>query len=386
MKISFVTNLCAHYNVGTFELLAREYDMDFYFFSTGDEWYWPREHGSRKGKFYSQYLPGFHLGGTRITLSLPWKLLRGGYDAYIKCINGRFALPITYLIARIRRRPFILWTGVWVRLQTRIQRLIFPVTRYIYRHSDAIVVYGEHVRRYLMSEGVASERIFVAPHATDNSFYSQPIPESEKEALRSSLGVTTDEKVVLYLGRLEESKGVHFLVEAFAALNRTDALLLIAGNGTLKSDLEALVLKLGIGGRVRFAGYVPIESAPRYYSIAWMCVLPSVTTLTGREPWGLVVNEALNQGVPVVVTETVGAAAGGLVQDGLNGFIVPERDAAALAGAIDRLLSNGRLRREMSVNARKSISTWDYERNVQGYREAIEYALSRSRRNTPRSL
>ena len=83
---------------------------------------------------------------------------------------------------------------------------------------------------------------------------------------------------------------------------------------------------------------------------------------TGKEPWGLVVNEAMNQGVPVVVTEAVGAAAGGLVQSGRNGFVVPERNSAALAQAIERILTDAKLRKEMSQNSRQIIAGWDNER------------------------
>lgn len=377
MKISFTTNLCAHYNVGTFELLARDYDIDFYFFSAGKEWYWPEEHGYRSGSFHSEYLPGFQVGRTRITLSLPWKLLLGGYDLYIKCINGRFALPVTYLIARLRRKPFILWTGVWVRIQTTFQRLVFPLTRYIYRHADAIVVYGEHVKTYLIGEGVSPERIFVASHATDNAFYGQKIAQAEKDNLLARLGIGPDQRVVLYLGRLEESKGVHSLLHAFAAIVQPDVILVIAGNGTMQQSLENLAEELGIVQNVRFAGYVPIEAAPQFYSIAWMFVLPSITVATGKEPWGLVVNEALNQGVPVIATDAVGAVAGGLIQDGYNGIIVKEQNARELAAAMRRLISQPELRQRMSVDAKNSIQAWTYERNVQGYHDAIHYALAR---------
>ena len=63
-------------------------------------------------------------------------------------------------------------------------------------------------------------------------------------------------------------------------------------------------------------------------------MLPSITTALDKEPWGLVVNEAMHAGLPVVATDAVGAAAGGLVRDGENGFVVPERDADALAAAV----------------------------------------------------
>jgi glycosyltransferase involved in cell wall biosynthesis len=85
----------------------------------------------------------------------------------------------------------------------------------------------------------------------------------------------------------------------------------------------------------------------------------------------------MNQGVPVVATTAVGAAAGGLVQHGVNGFIVPERDSGALAEEIKRILRNTSLREELSQNARHMIAAWDNARMVQGFQQAITYALQR---------
>jgi glycosyltransferase involved in cell wall biosynthesis len=373
VRIAFITNICAHYRVQTFETLARYHDVDYYFFSAGDEWYWQQEHGVRAGDFHYEYLPGFRLGRTRVTPTLPWKLWRGNYDVYIKCINGRFALPITYLIARLKRKPFILWTGIWMRLQTPFHRLAWPLTRYIYHHADAIVVYGEHVKRYLMSEGVPGERIFVAAHAVDNEAYNRPVSEREKQVLRRQLNIAPGKKIVLYLGRLVEEKGLPYLLEAFALLQRDDAVLVLIGTGPEKARLERLVQELGIAANVRFVGYVPPERTVPYYAIAWVYVLPSITTPYFKEPWGLVVNEAFNQGVPVIATDAVGAAAGGLVQDGVNGFVVPERDSVALAQALRRILDDPDLRERFSQNARQIIAVWDNERMVMGFRQAIDF-------------
>ena len=85
----------------------------------------------------------------------------------------------------------------------------------------------------------------------------------------------------------------------------------------------------------------------------------------------------MNQGVPVVATDAVGAAAGGLVQSGVNGFIVPERDSEALAKAMRRILVDENLRNEMSHNARQIVSRWNNQQMVKGFEEAIAYALRR---------
>jgi len=260
-------------------------------------------------------------------------------------------------------------------LQTPMHKRIFPMTRYIYRHSDAIVVYGSHVREYLVMEGVDPRKIFIAWHATDNEFYGRTVPSMEREEMRSALKIPPGKKVVLYLGRLEESKGVEFLIRAFARLNRDDSILVLAGTGSAQNNLEGLSRELGIHQNVRFAGYVPIETAPRYYAIAYIYVLPSITTAAGREPWGLVVNEAFNQGVPVIATDAVGAVVGGLVQEDVNGLIVPEKNENALASALMRILDDPDLCNRMGENAKRIVQEWNYKRNVAGYLGAIKYIL-----------
>jgi glycosyltransferase involved in cell wall biosynthesis len=375
MKVAFVTHFCPHYRVKTFELLARIHDVEYFFYSRGDEWYGQGIHGVRGGDFRYTYLPGFELApGVRVAPSLLTHLWRKDYKVFIKCINGRFALPATYLTARLRRIPFVLWTGIWMTMQTPFHRLAFPITRWLYRHADAIVVYGKHVKAYLVEQGIQEEKIFVAAHAVDNSLYSSAVSAEEKARHMAELSLE-GHRVVLYLGRLEEIKGLDYLLRAFASLALEKAVLVLAGDGSLYKGLKSLAQRLGILDKTRFVGYVSPEAARSYYAIADVFVLPSVTIPTGKETWGLVVNEAMNQGVPVIATEAVGAAAGGLVQSGVNGFVVPERDSVALAQAMERILCDVSLQAEMRRNTLRIIAGWNNEQMVKGFHQAIEYAL-----------
>ena len=154
-------------------------------------------------------------------------------------------------------------------------------------------------------------------------------------------------------------------------------MLLIVGDGSMRQRLKDLVLEQGLQESTRFVGYVSPEEALTYYATADLFVLPSITMPSGKEPWGLVVNEAMNQGLPVIATEAVGAAAGGLVQSGINGFVVPERDCPALTQAIDRIMADDNLQEKMSANALRIVAGWDNERMVKGFEQAIEYAIRR---------
>ncbi len=379
MRFLFVTNFCPHYRVRTFEILARRADVRFVFFSAGDEWYWDQRHGRQTGDFPHEYLKGLSLTRWfRVTPRLLPIVWRYDGDVILKCITGRFALPVTLIIAKLRGKPFVLWTGMWRHPRTLFHVLTYPVARLVYHLSDAVVVYGEHVKRYLVSLGVDPRKIFIAPHAVDNQSYNRAVSVAEIQALRDRLGLG-DRRVVLFVGRLEASKGLETLLEAFATLRRADTALVLVGEGTRAQHLRDRAEQLGIADRVVFTGYVPkLETVP-FYALADVFVLPSVTVPAGRETWGLVINEAFNQGTPVVATTAVGAAMGGLVQPGRNGEVVAEREVAPLASALERILSDGTLRARLSRGAREVVAAWDDGRMADGFLAAVRYAAARRR-------
>ncbi len=377
LRVALVTNFVQYYRVPVYEELSRRFDMRFFFFSQGDEPYWLPQHGVSAGNFRATSVPSVRVAGTAVAPSLPGRLWRGDFDVYLSGIVGRFALPVTYLVARLRRRPFVLWTQIWMRIDTPAHRTFFPVTRFLYRHADAVVAGGEHVKRYLVSEGVDAERIFSCGNATRNELYTRDVDDLEKAERRAELGLAEEEQVVLYVGRLEEAKGVHLLLEAFAGIDRPETKLVIAGagmDGPYAEGLRRRAAQSDLAGRVAFAGYIANDRIAELYALASVCVVPSVTTATFKEPWGLIVNEAFGQGVPVVASDCVGAAAGGMLVDGVQGRVVPEGDVAALREAIGSILSDATLRDRMGTAARATLREWDVQRMVAGFEAAIRFA------------
>ncbi len=372
MKAIFVTNFCSHYRVGAFEELSRHLPVRFYFFSDASERYWEKNNPVKMGDFDGKYLSGFYLFPRfRVSLTLVFRLLFDEYDIVIKCINGRFALPVTYVIARLRRKKFILWQTIWYHPRTFIHRISFPLLKHIWRHSDAIVVYGEHGKHYLVSNGIQSDKVFIAWQAVDNKKFGMPISEKQIRDIRVQLGIL-DRKVVLYVGRLVNDKGIEYLIDAFTRVQYEKKFLLLIGEGEKKYKLESMT---ACNDNVLFLGYVDQESLPVYYALASITVLPSVTTKTFKEPWGLVVNEAMNQGCPAIVTDAVGAGVGGLIKNGENGIVVPERDSKALAIAIEHILNDNQFETTLRTNAKKTISTWDFSKWAAGFTDAINYCL-----------
>ena len=378
ISVAFVTNICDHYSVRLFEILARRFDAVFYFTGVGENY---RKNKARRmyGDFPHKDLPGFYVSSRfRVTPGI-FAFLFKQQDVFIKSIDDRFALPLVFLIAKLRRTPFILWAGIWQHPSTLFHRISYAFTVFIYHHAQAIVVYGEHIKRYLVSLGVDEKKVFCAPHAVDNVFLSIAVTEDQKKDLRRQLGVG-DKKVVLFVGRLEECKGLNFLIDAMCAIKGSGAALVVIGDGAWKGRYQQQAKDTGVD--VRFLDFVANAQLPHYYALARVFVLPSVTTADFKEPWGLVVNEAMNQGCPVIASDAVGAAAGGLVKDGTNGFIVPQRDSRALAKSLEILLTDGHLRATMSENARREVSRWTHEGMADGFAAAIRHALDRKQQKT----
>ena len=116
------------------------------------------------------------------------------------------------------------------------------------------------------------------------------------------------------------------------------------------------------------------------YAASDVLVLPSIPTRTFREPWGLVVNEAMNRGLPVIATDAVGAAAGGLVRDGRNGLVVPAGDSTALAEALGRLAGDAPLRARLGAAGAEDVRAFTHDAWARGFSEALaSLGLSRGR-------
>jgi glycosyltransferase involved in cell wall biosynthesis len=247
--------------------------------------------------------------------------------------------------------------------------LSWPATRHLYRHADAIASYGEHVSDYVRRYRADGESVFVAPQAVDVAHFAAPQTTEAVADARRRVGVPGDDLFVLFVGRLEEEKGIDTLLAAWSQADLgAHSHLRLAGRGPLRDRIETA------GDRVRALDYLDPSVLPAVYAAADILVLPSVPTATFREPWGLVVNEAMLQRTPVISSDAVGAAAGGLVQNGRTGLVFPAGDAASLAGSLKSLAADPDRRRAMGDAAFQSASRLDSRAWAAGMGAALEHA------------
>ncbi len=281
-----------------------------------------------------------HGAGERTALPVPHRAVsqRGvqalaaseRYSAVVAGLGGRIAPLAAAAGARRARIPFVLWTGLWAHPVSAAHALSYLATLALYRNADAVATYGPHVSRYVLARG--ARNVHVAPQAVDPGFWVDPPPTPRRER----------DFQVLFVGRPDPEKGRAVLQAAWP-----DALLI---------------------------GDPPVsaEQVRNFLDGSDVLVIPSLRTRTFREPWGLIANEAMHRTVPVIASDQVGAAAGGLVMHERNGLVVPAGDPDALRAAISRLRDDPALRARLGGQARADAAPYTPEAWAAGIAAALD--------------
>jgi colanic acid/amylovoran biosynthesis glycosyltransferase len=190
-----------------------------------------------------------------------------------------------------------------------------------------------------------------------------------------------EKPLILHVARLVEVKGTRYLLRAFATVARRhdQVRLLIIGDGPLRKRLQALAASLGVRDRVEFLGALPHVEVLSWMRKAALLVLPGIRTATGREEGlGMVLLEAAATGLPVI-----GSRVGGIpecILDGRTGFLVPERDASALAERMSELLENAGKRQQMGVAGRALVEgRFNIDRQTAALEDFYDSLLGRGR-------
>ena len=289
-----------------------------------------------------------------------WALASGGgYRGVVCSTGGRAALLAGWAGARRARLPLILWASLWAHPRSVAHAFSYPALRRLYSSADAVVTYGPHVSAYVRARG--ARNVHVAPQSVDNDFWRAP------EVGGPTLAGWPAAPPVrfLFVGRDAPEKGLGVLRSAWAqaGLDPREAALVLAGTaGQAGGESTRGVFELG-----------PLEPVHlrEVYAGCEVLIVPSVRTRTFREPWGLVVNEAMNRSLAVLASDAVGAAAGGLVQDGSTGIVVPAADSAALSGAIKRLAREPGLAARLGHAGATEVLAYSHEAWAAGFSRAL---------------
>lgn len=377
------------YRVGLFERMAKRYDVRFFFQQKSDV---PNSFDSRYGRdnvIRSENIPPEDV--REIRRGIRWA------DVFVSSFVWSAYTRAGLFYAKLLGRKVIVWEeindqtlfevrprdprygipGMFRALFGADRKMEWPKFKRVWkfrllaRAIDAFFVQGE-------SQAAALDRLGVEPRRI---FRSNEYPGHDYGAIEPRsipLPVPDSARVILYLGRLIEIKGIDYLLRAFARLRRSegDVALLVVGEGPDRPQLEELARSLALTD-VHFPGAITDVSEKSFlFRRAAAVVVPSVTLHGAREGGPLVVLEALSAGTPVVGTDVLGSSTA-LIRDGVNGYVVPEKDPEALARAIARVLQQNGIAREAVLRSFQEIQGYDHQAGqLSG---AVAFVTSRAR-------
>ena len=244
-----------------------------------------------------------------------------------------------------RSKRFVLTYHSDVVRQKHLLKIYKPFLWRVLARADVITVSNP---RYIETSpylSVFADKCRVIHHGQDLSRITQTDP-ARVSAIRAQYADDFHRSLLLFVGRLRYYKGLEVLIEAMGGI---EARLLVVGDGPVREEWEALASKLALTNRVTFLGHVPNAELPAYYQACDLFILPSTHR---SETWGAVQIEAMACGNPVVCTE-LGTGTSYVNLDGETGLVVPPRDSRALAEAINRLLADNSLCRELGEAGRR---------------------------------
>lgn len=222
--------------------------------------------------------------------------------------------------------------------------------------------------RYYLGSDVPQ---FLVPYAVDNDYFQRRSAEasSRREELYRELDLSPDRPVILFASKLQRRKRADDLLEAYKRLSsgpgqEPHPYLVIVGDGEQRESLERAAQQTGFRS-IRFCGFKNQSELPRYFDIATVFVLPS-----RHEPWGLIVNEVMNAGRAVIVSDEVGSQRD-LITDGVEGAVFPAGSVEGLADAIRRTLAGPETAAEMGRRGLERINRWGFAEDVRGFRQAL---------------
>jgi glycosyltransferase involved in cell wall biosynthesis len=331
---------------------------------------WSVEPGHR-----AVFLDGVTVPGVRdvfrhdypVTPGIFGALARTDPDCVVVSGWSTFASQAAVVWCRLRHVPYVLLVeshdaGPKPGWRRRVKETVVPA---VVRGAESVLVTGSLARHSVVSLGAAPDRVRVFANTIDVERFGDRADRlaARRDELRTAFGLSEDDVAVVTVARLVPEKGIDVLLRAAGALP-----VVVVGDGPERPRLERLARDLGV--RASFTGDRPLERVLEAYVAGDVFAL-----LSEREPWGVVVNEAAACGLPLVLSDRVGAAPD-LLRDGENGILVPAGDVAAATGALARLAGDDPLRERMGARSRELVQGYGYGPSLDNLLAAVREATA----------
>jgi glycosyltransferase involved in cell wall biosynthesis len=369
MKLAIITNIPAPYRKGQWERFAKIKNLDitiYYCAKREPDRFW--EIGSVQG-VNEVFLKGISLWRFHFNPGIFAVLLRN-FDMFLVGGYGFPTLMCSIIFLRFLKKPYILLIdGVSTsKINYFKRKATSRLKKFFTIGASAYFANGTCSRVFLEDLGINSSNIFNQYLTVDVEYLMAQKANRKlvRKELRDNLGINQNTIVCMYAGRLIREKGIQDLIEVVGSLRKGgyDVIALVVGDGAFRNELVDHATRFP--GSTIFAGHIGSKNLNKYYYAANIFVLP-----TYDDAWGLVVNEAMACGLPIIVTDAAGCHID-LVKDGRNGYIVRPGNVDELARAV-KLLIDPNLRESFGKESIYMITKWTYEESASSFKAIIEY-------------
>lgn len=270
-------------------------------------------------------------------------------------LHGQWAFPagyIAYVVSKIFRKKCVVSIHGAETPLLKKYKFICKQTINSLNKCSMIIVNSNYTKAEYIKMGVSEKKIIRI----------NPIPNyvshtDDKEILEKFRRKFTEKnsKIILFVGRLVERKGIEYLIKSIPETKTKNIHLIIAGGGILLKDLKNLINTLGLEDKITFFGSLSHEELGLLYDVSDVFVLPSIVDSRGEtEGLGLVIVEAMESGLPVIASSVGGIV--DVIKHEENGILVNQKDPSAIAEAIDKILSNNELTNKLIENSKKTVN------------------------------
>ena len=308
---------------------------------------------------------GYYSNQIKMRFPRPWPLIRGDLDALIMTYAEPSCIAAA-MLSWVLRKPYFLFTGNTKYDDRKSSRLRGWLKRSLLRKATGILVTGPLQRDYVFQYVEDETKISVIGNPVGSLGAERYDSPQVREELRTELGWNGD-TILLYVGRLGPEKDLPTLVDAVGRIpHENRPKLVLVGSGPLEAQLRAKASDLEV--ETQFISFLGPEDLARRYAAADIFVL-----LSTSEAWGLVVNEAMEFSLPLILSSKVGCAPV-LLRDGQNGLIFAAGDSEALAACVHQLSSDENLRRQMGTVSKEIIR----DHSLENWADAVLSAVRKS--------
>uniref|UniRef100_A0A7V2ZK50 Glycosyltransferase family 1 protein n=1 Tax=Ignavibacterium album TaxID=591197 RepID=A0A7V2ZK50_9BACT len=306
-----------------------------------------------------------------INLEIIPELLKKKYD--VLWVNGHnnFTTIIAVITAKITGTKLFMRAETQLNVEpVKIKKLIRkPIMTFFYKLFDGFLYIGTRNKEYYKYVGVPDEKLFLVPYSVNNDFFISKVETAKrnKNELKIKYKLLNDNLNILYASKLMRRKNPLDLLKAYRIVKEKfrDVNVIFVGTGEEEKFLKHFIAENNIRD-VYFFGFLNQSELPEVFVLSDIFVLPAV-----NEQWGLIINEAMCAGLPIITTNVVGAAPD-LVKNGINGFTFNPGDINELAEKILVILNDEKLRKTMSEKSKEIISKWNYRECIDGIQLALK--------------